>query len=49
MIVQRVERHIVRQGDKFFKMLDDFCFTIIQITSLERNLSRMGSGFAIMI
>ena len=26
MIVQRVERHIVRQSDKFFKMLDDFCF-----------------------
>ena len=26
MIVQRVERHIVRQSNEHFKLLDDFCF-----------------------
>ena len=26
MIVQRVEKHIIKENHKYYKMLDDFCF-----------------------
>ena len=26
MIVQRVEKHVIRENHEYYKMLDDFCF-----------------------